>query len=101
MPWTRRARLELAAHACDAVQHAHQQGVIHRDLKPANIVVEQAGGPRVLDFGVAHLTGAGILGSGARTRTGQLIGTLSYMSPEQVAGDAAPSTPALTCTRWA
>src|SRR6516164_4091469 len=81
------ARLELLARVCDAVQHAHEQGVIHRDLKPANIVVDEAGQPKVLDFGVAHTTGAGLLGSSAHTRTGQLIGTLGYMSPEQVAGD--------------
>jgi WD40 repeat protein/predicted Ser/Thr protein kinase len=82
-----RTRLELAARVCDAVQHAHEQGIVHRDLKPANILVEETGQPKVLDFGVAHATGAGLLGSSAHTRTGQLIGTLGYMSPEQVAGD--------------
>ena len=82
-----RARLELVARVCDAVQHAHEQGVIHRDLKPANILVDETGQPKVLDFGVAHATGAGLLGSTAHTRTGQLIGTLGYMSPEQVAAD--------------
>jgi hypothetical protein len=75
------------ARVCDAVQHAHEQGVIHRDLKPANILVDESGQPKVLDFGVAHATGAGLLGSSAHTRTGQLIGTLGYMSPEQVAAD--------------
>jgi WD40 repeat protein/predicted Ser/Thr protein kinase len=82
------AHLELMARVCDAVQHAHEQGVIHRDLKPANILVDETGQPKVLDFGVAHTTGAGLLGTTAHTRTGQLIGTLGYMSPEQVAGDA-------------
>jgi WD40 repeat protein/predicted Ser/Thr protein kinase len=82
-----RGRLELAARVCDAVHHAHEQGVVHRDLKPANILVDETGQPKVLDFGVAHTTGAGLLGSSAHTRTGQLIGTLGYMSPEQVAGD--------------
>jgi WD40 repeat protein/predicted Ser/Thr protein kinase len=82
-----RARLDLAARVCDAVQHAHEQGIVHRDLKPANILVDETGQPKVLDFGVAHATGAGLLGSSAHTRTGQLIGTLGYMSPEQVAGD--------------
>src|SRR5262245_21633670 len=82
-----RGRLELMARVCDAVQHAHEQGVIHRDLKPANILVDETGQPKVLDFGVAHATGAGLLGSSAHTRTGQLIGTLGYMSPEQVAGE--------------
>ncbi len=78
------ARLELLARVCDAVQHAHERGVIHRDLKPANILVEEPGHPKVLDFGVARATdlfsGAGL------TRTGQLLGTPNYMSPEQVSG---------------
>jgi WD40 repeat protein len=81
------ARLELAALVCDAVQHAHEQGVIHRDLKPANVLVDESGQPKVLDFGVAHATGTGLLGSTPHTRTGQLIGTLGYMSPEQVSGE--------------
>jgi WD40 repeat protein/predicted Ser/Thr protein kinase len=82
------ARLELLARVCDAVEHAHKQGVIHRDLKPANILVEDTGQPKVLDFGVAHATGGGLLDTTAHTRTGQILGTLGYMSPEQVAGDS-------------
>jgi predicted Ser/Thr protein kinase len=82
-----RARLELVARVCDAVQHAHEQGVVHRDLKPANILVDESGQPKVLDFGVAQATNGGLVGSTAHTRTGQLIGTVGYMSPEQVAGD--------------
>jgi WD40 repeat protein/predicted Ser/Thr protein kinase len=81
------AQLELVARVCDAVQHAHEQGVIHRDLKPANIVVEETGQPRVLDFGVARATDADLLTTTARTQAGQMLGTLSYMSPEQVTGD--------------
>jgi eukaryotic-like serine/threonine-protein kinase len=80
------ARLELLAKVCDAVQHAHDKGVIHRDLKPANILVDASGQPKVLDFGVAHVTAADLATSSSRTQTGQLLGTLSYMSPEQVAG---------------
>jgi WD40 repeat protein/tRNA A-37 threonylcarbamoyl transferase component Bud32 len=72
------ARLALFARVCDAVQHAHQRGVVHRDLKPANILVDQAGQPRVLDFGVARLAKADL------QTTGQLLGTPAYMSPEQV-----------------
>src|SRR5918911_1211553 len=55
------ARVSLLARVCDAVQHAHDHGVIHRDLKPANILVDETGQPKVLDFGVAHATGAGLL----------------------------------------
>jgi WD40 repeat protein len=83
------ARLELLARVCDAVQHAHGKGVIHRDLKPANILVEESGQPKVLDFGVAHVTAADLLTTASRTQAGQLLGTLSYMSPEQIAADPA------------
>jgi eukaryotic-like serine/threonine-protein kinase len=79
------ARLELLAKVCDAVQHAHDKGVIHRDLKPGNILVDESGQPKVLDFGVAHVTTADLLATSSRTQTGQLLGTLSYMSPEQIA----------------
>ncbi len=81
------ARLELIARVCDAVQHAHDQGVIHRDLKPANILVEESGQPKVLDFGVARVTDADLLTGAGLTQTGQLLGTPNYMSPEQVSGD--------------
>src|SRR5262249_41988983 len=81
-----RQRLELFVKVCAAVQHAHQKGVIHRDLKPGNILVDEAGRPRVLDFGVARLTGPGP-GDTHATAVGQLVGTLPYMSPEQVAAD--------------
>ena len=83
------ARVGLLARVCDAVQHAHDQGVIHRDLKPANILVEETGQPKVLDFGVARATDADLLTAAGLTQTGQLLGTPSYMSPEQVAADPA------------
>ncbi len=83
------ARLELLAKLCDAVQHAHEKGVIHRDLKPGNILVDESGQPKVLDFGVAHVTAADLLTTASRTQAGQLLGTLSYMSPEQIAADPA------------
>jgi WD40 repeat protein len=86
---TAAARLELLVWVCDAVQHAHEHGVIHRDLKPGNILVDEAGQPKVLDFGVAHATDADLQTTTGRTESGQLLGTLSYMSPEQVAGDPA------------
>ena len=83
------ARLELLAKVADAVHHAHQKGVIHRDLKPANILVDATGQPKVLDFGVARIVGREAAASLAMEATAQgaLLGTLSYMSPEQVSGD--------------
>ena len=87
--YTELRRLELLAKVCDAVQHAHDKGVIHRDLKPGNILVDESGQPKVLDFGVAHVTTADLLTSASRTQAGQLLGTLSYMSPEQIAADPA------------
>ncbi len=81
-----RARLELFAKICDAVHHAHQKGVIHRDLKPGNILVTADGQPKILDFGVARTTDGDIQNTTLQTDIGQLIGTLPYMSPEQVGG---------------
>jgi tetratricopeptide (TPR) repeat protein/predicted Ser/Thr protein kinase len=81
------ARLELLARVCDAVQHAHEHGVVHRDLKPTNLLVDEAGQPRVLDFGVARGLDDQLRASMAHTQPGQLVGTPWYMSPEQVAAD--------------
>jgi serine/threonine protein kinase len=81
-----RARLELFASVCRAVEHAHQKGVIHRDLKPSNILVTTVDGepiPKVIDFGIAKATAAGPGGEGAPTLAGELLGTPEYMSPEQ------------------
>ncbi len=101
-------RLALVAKICDAVQHAHQRGVIHRDLKPANILVQPedttiqshtkpetrslalfsgAGQPKVLDFGVARIADGRPQATTMRTSVGQLVGTLAYMSPEQFGSD--------------
>ncbi|MHC4216841.1 MAG: protein kinase domain-containing protein [Planctomycetota bacterium] len=82
-----RTRLELFAKVCDAVQFAHHKGVIHRDLKPDNILVDDFGEPKILDFGVARATDSDIQATTLQTDIGQLIGTVPYMSPEQVAGD--------------
>ncbi len=84
-----RRRLELIAHVCDALHHAHRNGVIHRDLKPANILVEADGQPKILDFGVARSTDADLQAVTLQTQLGQLVGTLPYMSPEQASGDPA------------
>ncbi len=82
-----RARLELAARVCDAIEHAHQKGIIHRDLKPGNILVTGDGQPKILDFGVARLTDADVRSTTLHTDVGAMIGTLPYMSPEQASGD--------------
>ena len=82
-----REKLVLVERICEAVQHAHRNGVIHRDLKPANILVDESGRPKVLDFGVARTTNSDLQLTSEHTAVGALIGTLPYMSPEQVSGD--------------
>ncbi|MEL6905139.1 MAG: serine/threonine-protein kinase [Planctomycetota bacterium] len=81
-------RLELIAEIADAVEHAHRRGVVHRDLKPANVLVDRTGRTKVLDFGVAVTLEIESHVSTMHTEVGEVIGTLSYMSPEQVAGRA-------------
>ena len=80
-------KLELFGRVCDAIDHAHQKGVIHRDLKPSNILVDDRGQPRVVDFGLAkEYGGVEMRRSLAISVTGQLMGTPNYMSPEQASG---------------
>jgi WD40 repeat protein len=79
-------RVRLAAEVCDAVAHAHGRGVVHRDLKPSNILVDAAGRPRLLDFGVAALAAEHGVPADSLTVDGQAVGTPEYMSPEQAAG---------------
>jgi len=73
-------KIRILVQVCEALSYAHQQGVIHRDIKPANVRIAQDGEVRLLDFGLARL------GSSDITRTGMLMGTPYYMSPEQVRG---------------
>jgi serine/threonine protein kinase/formylglycine-generating enzyme required for sulfatase activity len=77
-----REAAEIVKTVAEAVQYAHGKGVIHRDLKPGNILLDQEGKPRVTDFGLAKLTESG----SDLTGTGQVLGTPSYMPPEQAAG---------------
>jgi tetratricopeptide (TPR) repeat protein len=81
-----RERLELFIAVCQAVQHAHQKGVIHRDLKPSNILVviqDDRPVPKIIDFGIAKATDHRLAERTLFTEQGQLIGTPEYMSPEQ------------------
>lgn len=86
------ARAELIASIAEAIHHAHLQGVIHRDLKPSNILVtidgDGAPRPKVIDFGVAKLTAINAAGTTFRTRSGALLGTIGYMSPEHLSAEA-------------
>jgi len=77
--------LRLHRVVLEAVHHAHERGVIHRDLKPSNILVDENGQPKLVDFGLARplVTGADSFAS----LTGQVLGTMAYMSPEQVRAD--------------
>lgn len=77
-----RIKLQAIMTVCDAVQHAHVNGVIHRDLKPANVLVNPDGTIRVVDFGIARR----VSHATRLTRTGSFAGTLAYASPEQVSG---------------
>jgi serine/threonine protein kinase/WD40 repeat protein len=83
---TPRQRLELFVPVCQAIQHAHQKGVIHRDIKPSNVLValyDDRPVPKVIDFGVAKAAGQSLTDKTLMTGLGAIVGTAEYMSPEQ------------------
>ena len=83
---TIRERVELFIPVCQAIQHAHQKGIIHRDIKPSNILVmqlENRAVPKVIDFGLAKALGAQLSNATMMTNFGAVVGTFQYMSPEQ------------------
>lgn len=75
--------IELTAQIADALDESHRRGFVHRDVKPANVLIDGAGRAKVTDFGIAKLVGD----SGDLTRTGVVVGTARYLSPEQLRGD--------------
>jgi serine/threonine protein kinase len=84
-------RLRLFIPVCDAIQHAHQKGIIHRDVKPTNVIVTLYDGkpvPKVIDFGVAKAVEQEISDPSLGTQFGQVVGTLEYMAPEQAESSA-------------
>ena len=89
-PLPAREAAELIRRVSEAIEYAHQHGVIHRDLKPANILLDQNGNPRVTDFGLAKK----IEGDSGLTGSGQIMGTPSYMPPEQAGGKRGEVGPA-------
>jgi serine/threonine-protein kinase len=83
---TPRQTADLVARIAEAVEHAHLQGVCHRDLKPGNLLVDRAGNPHVLDFGLARLKARPDQSSASLTGAGHVLGSMPYMAPEQAAG---------------
>jgi serine/threonine protein kinase len=84
-----RERLELFVLVCEAIQHAHQKGIVHRDIKPSNVLVREHDArvvPKVIDFGIAKVTAPELDDDYTATTPGQFIGTPAYMSPEQAEG---------------
>ena len=90
-PLTPRESAELVAKMADAMEYAHQAGVIHRDLKPGNVLFDENGEPKITDFGLAKKVGE----DDSHTRTVSVMGSLGYMSPEQASGHTRDATPAV------
>lgn len=84
---SRRERLKLFSGICQAINYAHQRGVIHRDLKPSNILVDAEGQPKILDFGLARITDPEVSLATTTNVVGRIMGTLPYMSPEEARGN--------------
>ncbi|MEP6692123.1 MAG: protein kinase [Gemmatimonadaceae bacterium] len=79
--------LDLGIALCAALDNAHRAGFLHRDLKPANVALTSEGQPKILDFGLARLL-SNVQGGGHLTQTGMIVGSLPYMAPEQLLGEA-------------
>ena len=82
-----RETVQAFLQACDAVGFAHREGYVHRDIKPPNVLVDRHGRVKVIDFGVARAITVDPAAATVRTETGQIVGTMQYMSPEQFLAD--------------